>query len=102
MLGTYPDAHALPWPAVMPRQRVHRAARAVRVASRRRQALRHGIRGALKATILSAALMAASAVVGASRGPVVLSEPAQPAALHAVAPVTTGPSAGLAAKMTTR
>ena len=101
MLGTYPNARALAWPGLLPR---HRAYRAIRTRTRPHQALRHGVLGAVKACSMSAALMAASAVVGASRGPVVLSEPSQPLVAHlAAAPAPAAiPSVRLAAKVTTR
>lgn len=105
MLGTYPNARALPrplpWPAVLRRPKAQQGTPAK---VRRHQALGHAVMGAVKASSLCAALMAASAVVGASKGPVVLSEPSQPLVAHvaAAAPAASAAGAGLAAKVTTR
>ena len=76
MLGTYTDTRSLPWPVALPRRR---AVPKPRLGQAGRGAVRHGIRGAIQTTCLAAALMAAAGVVGASRGPVVLSEPSQSA-----------------------
>jgi hypothetical protein len=75
--------------------------------TRARAAARHGIRSALQAMCLSAALMAAAGAVGASRGPVELSEPAP--AHHTAAQVqvqslaaAASTGAGLARTVTSR
>jgi hypothetical protein len=97
MLGTYPDVRALPWRVAVPRRRLHR--HALRTTTSR-QALRHGVNGAVKTACLTAAMLAASGMVGTSRVPIVLSDPSQPAAAHASA--ATAPGVGLAARVTTR
>ena len=104
MLSTYPDARALPWRVAAPRRHTrHATATATRTTGR--QALMHGVRGAVKTACLSAALLATSGMVGASRVPIVLSDPSQPSAAHASvasAPGAAALSVGLAAKVTTR
>ena len=103
---TYPQARALPWPGALSR----REPRRVVLGATGKQAVRHGIRGAIQASCLSAAVLAAAGVLGA-RGPVVLSEPSQPAAVQAVqageiaanaSPASTMGIAPVAAKVTTR
>jgi hypothetical protein len=97
MLGTYGDAHALSWPGVLPRRR----RRQVALSPTGRQAVRHGIRGAIQATCLSAAVLAASGLLGASHGPVVLSEPSQqPLSVHVAAPAQH--AVDMASNVTTR
>lgn len=103
MLGTYADAHVLSWPGVVPRRR----RREIALSATGRQAVRHGIRGAIQASCLSAAVLAASGLLGASHGPVVLSEPSQQplAALTAhgaPVPAHHAVSLGLAASRTRR
>lgn len=98
MLGAYPDTRALPWPVSFPRP----ARRRVAVGATGRQAIRHGLRGAVQATCLGAALLAASGALGASRGPMVLSEPSQHTAIHLSVPSGAGVSAGFAHNVTTR
>src|SRR5260370_31991430 len=100
MLSTYPDARALAWRVAVPRRRVRCATRSVG-----RQALMHGVRGAARTACLSAALLAASAGMGAAKVPIVLSEPSQPASVHASGALGSGAtmvSVGLASKVTTR
>jgi len=97
MLGTYSATPALPWPAALP----HRRARPVARASVAGQALRHGMRSAIQATCLSAAVMAATGVLGAARGPVVLSQP-QPATVHVVVAPPAFPVQGVAGTPRTR
>jgi hypothetical protein len=101
MLSTYADARTLTWRVTVPRRRVRHAVRT----TVGRQALRHGVRGAVKTACLSAALLAGSGAVGTARVPIVLSEPSQPAAVHATA--ATAPGAGsmsgsITARVTTR
>jgi hypothetical protein len=98
MLGTYAEARWHPWLGA----RARRRRRAVTLSPTGRQALRHGIRGAAKATCLSALLMAAFGVAGGSHGPIVLSEPAQPGAAQLLLAPHLPLSAGLAAKVPAR
>jgi len=98
MLGTYAEARWHPWLGAPARRR----RRAVTLSPTGRQALRQGIRGAAKATCLSALLMAAFGVAGGSHGPIVLSEPSQPAVAHLLVAPRLLPSAGLAAKVPAR
>jgi hypothetical protein len=81
MLGTYTDTRSLPWPVALPRRRTLPR---VSLGPAGRGALRQGLRGAIQTTCLSAAVLAAAGAVGASRGPVVLSEPQQSAAQQVV------------------
>lgn len=97
MLGTYADTRALPWPVSVPRRR-HRVA----VGPTGRQVLRQGLRGAVQATCLSAAMLIAAGVVGASRGPVVLNEPSQPNAAHVSVAAGSSVSVEATPKLTTR
>jgi len=97
MLGTYPDARVLSWTLPVRRGRVRRLA----LRGNARQALVHGIRGAAKTAGMSAALLAASGVVGAARAPVVLSEPSQPTAVQVAAPAQAAPHAALVATAST-
>ena len=100
MIDAIATTRSLPWPARLPRQRT----RLLAPGTRARAAARYGMRGALQAMCLSAALMASAGAVGASRGPVELNEPAQAqggAAMLAPAPPPVL-SAGLAEKVTTR
>jgi hypothetical protein len=96
MIDAIATARTLPWPTALPRRRPRILARGT-VA---RQAVRHGVRGAIQGLCLSAAVMAAAGAVGASRGPVVLTEPAhQPTGqLH----VLSATSAGLARTVPSR
>ncbi len=101
MIDAITTTRALPWPSALPRQR-RRALLAP--GTRARAAARHGVRAALQAMCLSAALMAAAGAVGASRGPVELSEPA-PTNQHAAAlvqPASPMAGAGLAEKVISR
>jgi len=97
MLGTYDDTRALPWPTALPRRRT-RGTPALSPTAR--QAVRHGLRGAIQAACLSAALMAGAGAVGAAHGPAVLSSPSQDTAHHAAA--TTPGSAQTVATGATR
>jgi hypothetical protein len=91
MLGTYyATPRPLPWARALPQRRARRTTPQASAA----QAVRHGLRGAIQATCLSAAVLAAAGAVGASRGPVVLSDPSQATAQHSV--VMAMPSSGLA------
>src|SRR5258707_15555145 len=94
MLGTYADARWRPWPGAVARRR----RREVALGPTGRQALRHGIRGAAKATCLCAALLASVGVANGSHGPIVLSEPAQPSATLVSVATHVPPGAGLAAR----
>jgi hypothetical protein len=87
MLGTYSATSHLPWPAALPRRRSRR--RAAGTATTARQAARHGLRSAIQATCLSAAILAAAGAVGTARGPVVLSVPPQASATHLTVPSVT-------------
>lgn len=87
MLGTYHDTRALPWPATLPRRRVRTRPA---LSPTGRQAVRHGVRGAVQAVCLSAALMAAAGAVGAAHGPAVLSSPGQSSADHVVLSAPSG------------
>lgn len=98
MLGTYPDARALPWTMPVRRGRVRRLG----LRTNARQALVHGIRAAAKTACLSATLLAASGVMGAARAPVVLSEPSQPSAVQVAAPSLAAPYGVLVAAGGTR
>ena len=97
MLGTYSSTRPLPWAPSLPRRRPLFDAG---LSATGRQAVRHGVRSALQATCLAAAAMAAAGAVGASRGPIELSDPSQPSAQHLVVPAA--PSSGLAGSTATR
>jgi hypothetical protein len=97
MLGTYSTTRPLPWASPLPRRRPLVDAG---LSATGRKALRHGVRSALQTTCLAAAVMAAAGAVGASRGPIELSDPSQPSAQHLVVPAP--PSAGLAGSAVTR
>jgi transposase InsO family protein len=71
MIDAIAATRSLPWPTAPPRRRPRVVARGTIA----RQAVRHGVRGAIQGLCLSAAVMAAAGAVGASRGPVVLTEP---------------------------
>lgn len=103
MIDAFATSRSLPWPGTLPRRR----ARVLAPGTRARAAARHGVRAALQALCLTAALMAAAGAVGSSRGPVELSEPAP--AHHTAAQVQVHPAmpgaasgAGLAARVTSR
>ncbi len=101
MIDAIATTRALPWPTALPRQR-RRALLAP--GTQARTAARHGVRAALQAMCLSAALMAAAGAVGSSRGPVELSEPA-PAHQHTAAqvqPASASIGVGLAEKVISR
>ena len=72
MIDAIAASRSLSWPARLPRRR----SRLLAPGTRARAAARHGLRGALQAMCLSAAVMAAAGAVGSSRGPVELNEPA--------------------------
>ena len=72
MIDAIATTRALPWSARQPRRR----SRLLAPGTPARAAARHGLRGALQAMCLSAAVMAAAGAVGSSRGPVELNEPA--------------------------
>jgi hypothetical protein len=100
MIDAIATTRTLPWPVSFPRRR----SRLLAPGTRARAAARHGLRSAIQAMCLSAALMAAAGAVGASRGPVELSEPA-PAQHHAAVQVMPGgalPSAEVARTVTSR
>ncbi|HXA29602.1 MAG TPA: hypothetical protein VN193_12755 [Candidatus Angelobacter sp.] len=88
MIDAIATTRTLPWPAALPR----RCPRVLARGTVARQAVRHGIRGAVQGMCVSAAVMAAAGAVGASRGPVVLTEPAhqQTGQLHVLSAITTG------------
>jgi hypothetical protein len=73
MIDAISTTRALPWPTRVARERP----RLLAPGSRARAAARHGVRGAIQTMCLSAAMMAATGALGASRGPVELQEPAQ-------------------------
>lgn len=100
MIDAIATTRSLPWPAALPRRRSRRL---LAPGTQARAAARHGIRSALQALCLSAALMAAAGAVGGSRGPVELSEPA-PAHQHTAAQmvVSTPAGVGLAQTVTSR
>ena len=100
MIDAIATTRTLPWQTSLPRRRT----RVLAPGTRARAAARHGIRSAIQAMCLSAALMAAAGAVGGSHGPVELSEPA-PAQHHTAAPVqaaSPNTGAGLAQKVTSR
>jgi hypothetical protein len=71
MIDAIASTRTLPWPTALPRRR----ARVLAPGTTARRAVRHGIRGAVQGMCMAAAVMAAAGAVGASRGPVVLTEP---------------------------
>ena len=72
MIDAIATTRALPWTTALPRRR----SRLLAPGTPARAAARHGLRSAIQAMCLTAALMAGAGAVGASRGPVELSEPA--------------------------
>jgi hypothetical protein len=94
MIDAIATPHALPWSTALPRRRPRVLLRGT-VA---RQAVRHGIRGAIQGMCMAAAVMAAAGAVGASHGPVMLTEPAHQQSAQTL--VVTG--MGLADKVTSR
>jgi hypothetical protein len=100
MIDAIATTRALPWSAPRPSRR----ARLLAPGTPARAAARHGLRGALQAMCLSAAVMAAAGAVGSSRGPVELNEPAhaQGAAPAPVQGIAWQASTGLAGKGTWR
>jgi hypothetical protein len=97
MIQAAATPRALFWPIALPRRRVRRAVQR----STARQAVRQGLRASLQTTCLAAAVLAAAGAVGASRGPVVLTDPAQVGSLGTVTwSVPAG--AGLPHKVTSR
>lgn len=100
MIDAIATTRTLPWHTSLPRRRT----RVLAPGTQARAAARHGIRSAIQAMCLSAALMAAAGAVGGSHGPVELSEPA-PAQHHTgalVQVVGTQTGARLAEKVTSR
>jgi hypothetical protein len=100
MIDAIAASRSVPWPARLPRRR----SRLLAPGTRARAAARHGLRGALQAMCLSAAVMAAAGAVGSSRGPVELNDPAraQGSALVLVPGIAWQPSKGLAERGTSR
>lgn len=102
MIDAIASTRSLNWSIAQPRRRTRRQLLAS--GTRARAAARHGLRAAIQTMCLSAALMAGMGAVGASRGPVELSEPA-PAHQHTAAQVqVVAPPAhvGLARTVTSR
>ena len=93
MIDAIATTRALPWPASLPRHR----RRVLAPGTRARAAARHGLRSAIQALALTAALMAGAGAVGASRGPVELSEPAP--AHHTAAQVQVVANAPIGARL---
>ena len=107
MIDAISTTRSLPWPRTFPEPR--RRSRLLAPGTRGRAAARHGLRGALQAICLCAVLMAGAGVVGASRGPVELNEPAPAQAgstwamqVVPAAPASGNVSVGLAERVTTR
>jgi hypothetical protein len=71
MIDAIATTRALPWPTAFPRRRARRLAPGTTA----RQALRHGLRGAVQGSCIAAAVLAAAGAVGASHGPMVLTAP---------------------------
>jgi len=93
MIDAIATTRALPWPGALPRRR----SRLLAPGTPARAAARHGLRSAIQAMCLSAALMAGAGAVGASRGPVELSEPAP--AHHTAAQVQVVANATIGARL---